>query len=305
MENQCYHIPVLLSEAVEALNLKNGKTIVDATLGGGGHSTQIAKTLESGTLICIDQDINAINNSKSKIKATFVHDNYENISAILDSLKTDKIDGILADLGVSNHQIDTPVRGFSYMHDAPLDMRMDATNNERMAHHVVNNYPPAKLNEIIRDYGEERYHNRITQAIVAARPVQTTLQLADIIKGAVPGNYYKTGGHPAKRTFQAIRIEVNQELASIEKLITSSVQRLNKNGRIAIISFHSLEDRIVKQTFKHLATDCICPPRSPQCICHHRATLRLITKKPIEPTLDEIKRNPRSASAKLRIAEKI
>ena len=300
-----HHIPVLLSEVIEALNLKAGKTVVDATVGGAGHSRQIAKLITGGTLICIDKDRAAIEHSQLILKdAKFVHSDFVHIAKVLDDLGIEKVDAILADLGVSSHQIDTAERGFSYMSDAPLDMRMDKTQR-LTAYDVVNAYPAERLLCIIRDFGEERYARRITEAIVKSRPINTTLELAEVCKSAVPGNYYKTGGHPAKRTFQAIRIHVNGELDSIEKFIKDGTSRLAKGGRIAIISFHSLEDRIVKQTFKTLSTDCLCPPRIPMCICGHRATLKILTKKPIEPTDAETKTNPRSHSAKLRVAERI
>jgi len=300
-----HHIPVLLDEVIEALNLKQGKIVVDATTGGAGHSQQIAKLITGGTLVCIDKDQAAIEHSQPILKdARFVHSDFVHIAKVLDQLGIKKIDAVLADLGVSSHQIDTAERGFSYMTDAQLDMRMDKTQ-KLTAHDVVNMYPAKELFTIIRDFGEERYARRITEAIIKARPVKTTLELAEVCKSAAPGNYYKTGGHPAKRTFQAIRIEVNGELASIEKFIKDSTSRLTKGGRIAIISFHSLEDRIVKQTFKTLSTNCLCPPRIPMCICGHKATLKILTKKPIEPTDAEQKTNPRSHSAKLRVAERI
>jgi len=315
------HISVLLSEVVEGLNLSKEKTIVDATLGGGGHSLKVAQVIDGGTLICIDKDTTAIEHSKIKLseelekfynenndfkipKVIFAHNDFVNISRVLDENGINKVDGILADLGVSSYQIDNSERGFSYMNDAELDMRMNKSQ-KLTAEHVVNLYKPDKLMQIIRDFGEERYSRRITEAIVNARPIKTTLELSEIIKKAVPGNYYKTGGHPAKRTFQAIRIEVNNELGILEKFVVDSVDRLNKNGRVAIITFHSLEDRIIKQTFKQLEKSCICPPKTPICICAHKPSLRIITKKPIEPSEEEIKNNPRSASAKLRIAEKV
>jgi len=306
------HTPVLLKEAIKALNLGAGKTIVDATLGLGGHTKAILEKIPGGTLICIDKDIAAIEYTKTEIDVAkddlqtveYAQGDYADIAKILDEKGIGSVDGILADLGVSSYQIDTAERGFSYMHDALLDMRMDR-NAARTAYHVVNFIKPEKLMQIIRDFGEEKYARQITEAIVAARPLDTTLELAEVIKKAVPSSYYKTGGHPAKRTFQAIRIEVNNELESLEKFITAGTAKLKKGGRIAIITFHSLEDRIVKQTFKTLATDCICPPRSPVCICRHKATLKILTKKPIEPGEEERENNPRSHSAKLRIAEKI
>jgi 16S rRNA (cytosine1402-N4)-methyltransferase len=308
-----YHTPVLVREVVDCLGLHEYQTAVDCTLGGGGHTWEIARQIKGGKLICIDKDISAISRFRSnRLKAVngetwvdvqLVHDDFCNLNEILDNLKIDKVDAILADLGVSSHQIDTAERGFSYMQDAELDMRMNISQ-DKTASHVVNNYRPERLAEVIRDYGEERYFKQITKAIVAARPISTTLQLAEIIKGAVPGSYFKTGGHPAKRTFQAIRIEVNAELTGLEKFIKTAVNRLNPNGRIAIISFHSLEDRIVKQTFAILSKDCICPPRTPICICKHKSTVEVLTKKPITATQDELDVNPRSSSAKLRAAMK-
>jgi len=310
MSTTFHHISVLLGEVIDGLNLKKGSTVVDATVGGAGHSSEIAKYITGGTLVCIDKDTSAIEHSQSKLKnmggvdIKFAHSDFVNIAKVLDEQGIPKVDAILADFGLSSHQIDTSERGFSYMTDAPLDMRMDR-DADLSAYHVVNLYAPERLFRLIRDFGEERYARRITENIVASRPINTTLELAEVIKASVPGNYYKTGGHPAKRTFQAIRIEVNNELGSIEKFIRGGVARLNKGGRIALISFHSLEDRIVKQTFKQLASECLCPPRTPICICGHKATLKILTKKPIEPTEAELKQNPRSHSAKLRVAEKI
>lgn len=303
------HTPVLLKETIEALNAKAGMTVIDATAGGGGHSREIAKKLgTNGTLICIDQDVEAINAIKNEkfvtAKTHLINSNFSQISQILSELNIDNTDAILADLGVSSHQIDTNERGFSYTKDAPLDMRMDTTQ-KRDAYHVVNNYTSARLLEVIENYGEERFAKRITEAIVKARPIKTTGQLAKIIQEAVPGNYYKTGGHPAKRTFQAIRIEVNRELEILEKFVTDAAKSLKIGGRLAIITFHSLEDRIIKQTMKQLSLTCTCPPKSPKCICNTIPLLKVITKKPILPTTDEISNNPRAASAKLRIAEKI
>ena len=305
MEFNNYHIPVLLDEVINALNLKPEQTVVDATFGGGGHSREIAKKIGNGTLVCIDQDREALANGGIRgVRTELVHDNFSNINGVLKDLGIDKVDAILADLGVSNHQIDTPERGFSYTKDAPLDMRMDM-GQQRTAWHVVNQYKTENLERIIRDYGEERYAKRISEAITKARPIETTLQLAKVIQNAVPGNYYQTGGHPAKRTFQAIRIAVNDELAILEKFVKDATNCLKPKGRLAIITFHSLEDRIVKQTMKHLATECICPPKTPKCICNHHATLKILTKKPTEATETEQKANPRSQSAKLRTAEKI
>jgi len=282
--------------------------VVDATAGGMGHSQAFATSLkESDKLICIDKDINALKNKDKLIspcEKVLIHDGFENISSILKNNNIDKVDVILADLGVSSHQIDTAGRGFSYMKDGPLDMRMDQTQ-KRDAHHVVNNYTLARLQEVIKTFGEERYAKSITAAIIAARPVNGTAQLAKVITDAVPGNYFKTGGHPAKRTFQAIRMEVNHELDVLERFIFDAVNYLKIGGRIAIITFHSLEDRIVKHAFKHLEASCVCPPKTPQCICGKTSTLKVLTKKPILPSIDEQNKNPRAASAKLRIAQKI
>jgi 16S rRNA (cytosine1402-N4)-methyltransferase len=312
-----YHKPVLLKEVINGLDKccrgqnGKGKVVVDATAGGMGHSSALAQKLcDSGILVCIDQDKEALEANKEDLAANsgckieFVHDNFMNITKILEGLNIDKTDAVLADLGVSSRQIDNADRGFSYTKDAPLDMRMD-TGQKRDAYHVVNNYRPERLKEIIENYGEERYAERIAGAILAARPIKTTLELVKVITGAVPNSYYKTGGHPAKRTFQALRIEVNRELEVLEKFITDAVKSLSIGGRIAIITFHSLEDRIVKKLFKFLSTDCICPPKTPKCICNHKATLKIVTKKPIIPQEAEMNENPRSKSAKLRIAEKI
>ena len=307
-----YHIPVLIREVLNGLdecfrnNEYKQKMVVDATSGGMGHGSQIAAALaQNDKLICIDRDADAIEFCKGKKLDTradvvFVRDDFKNIKSILNG---ERADAILADLGVSSHQIDTPERGFSYMNDGALDMRMDVTQ-KRDAYHVVNNYSLERLCDIIYNYGEERLAKQISRAIVAARPIKTTGELSKIIVSAVPAAYFKTGGHPAKRTFQAIRIEVNRELEILEQFIYDAVDCLKPNGIIMVISFHSLEDRIVKNAFKLLATDCICPPKTPKCICNHHATVNILTKKPIEPTPAEIKSNPRSASAKLRIAQK-
>ncbi|MCL2755991.1 MAG: 16S rRNA (cytosine(1402)-N(4))-methyltransferase RsmH [Firmicutes bacterium] len=305
-----YHIPVLLEETIEALNLSSKSIIVDATLGGGGHSLEIVKRISpNGKLIGIDQDINAINEAGKKLKSDkaqiVLHNtNFANLAKVLGS---EKVDGILADIGVSSHQIDTPERGFSYMADAELDMRMSIEEDKKAltAYSVVNGYSEKKLEQIIRDYGEERYSRRIAENIIKSRPINTTLELAKICERSVPGNYYKTGGHPAKRTFQAIRIEVNRELEVLEKFIPQAIESLKKGGRLCIITFHSLEDRIVKQAFKHYATECICPPKTPQCICGHSATVNILTKKPITASDEESRINSRSSSAKLRVVEKL
>lgn len=303
------HVPVLLNECLEALNLKKNMVVVDATLGGAGHSREIVKKISGGTLVGLDRDTAALRFSanvlaEAPVEVRLIKCNFCDIADILKSLGINQVDAILADFGVSSHQIDTQERGFSYTQDAPLDMRMD-TDETRTADSVVNGYPEGRLADLIWNYGEERYARRIAAAIVAARPIKSTGHLVDVIKNAVPSGYGKTGGHPAKRTFQAIRIEVNQELESIQKFLDGAIEMLKPNGRLAVISFHSLEDRIVKQTFKRAATDCLCPPKIPQCICQHQASVKLLTKKPICPTIEETRFNPRSSSAKLRVICKL
>ena len=306
------HTPVLLKEAIDGLNIKEDGIYVDGTLGGAGHSLEIVKRLTSGKLIGIDQDLDAISKAQEVLKndldkIILVHDNYVNIEEILSSLHIEKVDGILLDIGVSSHQLDEEERGFSYNKDAPLDMRMDETQ-DFTAWDVVNKYSEEELKRIIWDYGEERWAKRIAEFIVNERktkPIDTTLQLVDVIKKAIPKKVRMEGHHPAKKTFQAIRIEVNGELEVLEKSIPKMCRLLNKGGRIAIITFHSLEDRIVKETFKELNKDCICPPEIPICVCDKKQEIKIITRKPITPTESEIERNPRSRSSKLRIAERV
>ena len=306
------HIPVLLNEVIEGLNIKPDGIYVDGTLGGAGHSIEIAKRLTTGKLIGIDQDINAINKAKEVLKdyldkVIFFHDNYVNIERILRDLHIDRVDGILLDIGVSSHQLDIEERGFSHNKDAPLDMRMDTTK-DFSAWDVVNKYSKEELERIIRTYGEERWAKRIAELIVEYRknkPIDTTLELVEIIKEAIPVKARAKGHHPAKKTFQAIRIEVNDELKVLEKSIPVMVRLLNTGGRLCIITFHSLEDRIVKQSFIYLSKDCICPPDSPICVCDKQKEIEILTKKPIVPSKEEIERNPRSRSAKLRIAERV
>ena len=300
------HVPVLANEAIAGLALSRGDVCVDATVGGGGHSAMLLSAVgKAGHLHAFDRDATALIAAKHRLddfsNVTFHHTNFANIKRALGDTKAN---AILADIGVSSHQIDTPERGFSYMHDAPLDMRMDKSA-KFSAHTIVNNAKVAELENIIRDYGEERFAKRIDANIVAARPIQTTGELAKICVDSVPSTYWKHVGHPAKKTFQAIRIAVNAELDSLEKFLHDSVDLLNPGGRIAVITFHSLEDRIVKQTFKHYAASCLCPPKTPICICGHKPSLEIITKKPIEASAEELKNNPRAASAKLRIAQKI
>ena len=301
------HTPVLLDEVITSLNLQHGSVVVDATVGGGGHSqVMLEKILPNGKLHAFDQDINAITEAKRVIASrhydiSFHNTNFANIKK---ELAGERVDAILADLGVSSHQIDTPERGFSYMHDAELDMRMDASQ-KMTGSTIVNNARESELVHILSEYGEERFAKRIAASIIRARPIKTTGELAKICVDSVPSNYWKFVGHPAKKTFQAIRIAVNRELDVLEKFLHDSVDILKPQGRIAVITFHSLEDRIVKNIFRHYSLDCTCPPKTPQCICNHRQKLRIITRKPVIPSTEEIKNNPRSASAKLRVAERI
>lgn len=306
------HISVLLNECLEGLAIKENGTYVDCTLGGAGHSSHILKKLSSkGTLIGIDQDNDALRAAKEKLKdysnVKFVHNNFYNIDSILTSLDIPNVDGILMDLGVSSYQLDEGERGFSYMKDAPLDMRMDR-DRDFSAYDVVNTYSEEDLYRIIRDYGEEKFAKRIAKFIVDRRtdkPIETTLELVDIIKAAIPAKARREGPHPAKRTFQAIRIEVNGELAILNKAIEDGVKHLNKGGRMAIITFHSLEDRIVKLKYRELANPCNCPKEFPVCICGKKPLVKIISRKAIEPSKEEVEENPRSRSAKLRVIEKL
>ncbi len=313
MENTVFsHKPVMFEECMQALDLKPDGVYVDGTAGGGGHSYGIASRLTSGRLIAIDQDSAAIEAAGARLaqfgsRVTLVRDNFRNLSAILDGLEINHIDGILLDLGVSSYQLDTAERGFSYNADAPLDMKMDRRKS-LSAYNVVNEYSADRLRRILYDYGEERFAPRIAAAIVAQRQkahIETTGQLVDIIKSAIPAAARDGGHHPAKRSFQAIRIEVNGELDVIEPALRAAVSRLNPGGRAAVITFHSLEDRIVKQTFASLASGCTCPKDFPVCVCGKRPTVRLVGGKPIQPGKQELEQNPRSRSAKLRVAQKI
>ena len=306
-----HHVSVLLNECIEALQIKGNGIYVDGTMGGGGHSYEIAKRLDQGgRLICIDQDENAHMAAKVKLapfldRITFVKNNFGNIKAILDELGIDRIDGMLLDIGVSSHQLDEGERGFSYREDAPLDMRMD-TSKHFSAYDVVNTYSEAELDRVIFTYGEERWAKRIAQFIVKERqdkPIETTGQLVEVIKKAVPKGARSDGPHPAKRTFQAIRIEVNGELDVLEQAIRDGGARLKEGGRLCIITFHSLEDRIVKNEFRTLEHPCTCPPQFPVCMCGKVAKGRVITRKPILPSTEELEENRRSHSAKLRVFE--
>ncbi len=313
MEIHFSHTSVLLYECIDALNIRDGYTYVDCTTGGGGHSLEIAKRLgPNSRLICFDRDKDAILAAKERLKdyldkITFINDNFSSIGEVIRELGITNFGGVLADLGCSSYQFDTAERGFSYMQDARLDMRMD-TDAPLSAYEVVNEYPLDELKRIFFEYGEEKFSAKIASAIVKAReisPIETTAQLTDIIKSAIPASKRKDGPHPAKRTFQAIRIEVNRELDAIKPLINASSDALVSGGRIAIISFHSLEDRIVKLSYRDLCSGCTCPPDFPVCICNNKPKLKEISKKPILPSEEELNINPRSRSAKLRIAEKI
>lgn len=305
-----HHISVLLNECIDNLNITPDGIYVDGTMGGGGHSLEIAKRLTTGRLICIDQDLNAHEAAGKRLaeykdRITFVRDNFGNIANILDSLGIEKIDGMLLDIGVSSHQLDEAERGFSYQQDAPLDMRMNP-DRPFSAYDVVNGYDEDELDRVIFTYGEERWARRIAQFIVKereAKPIETTGELVDIIKKAVPKGARKDGPHPAKRTFQAIRIEVNGELEVLQRAIDDVAARLAVGGRLCIITFHSLEDRIVKEAFRKQENPCICPPQFPVCVCGKKPLGRVITRKPILPSKEELEENPRSRSAKLRVLE--
>ena len=305
------HVSVLLNECLDALNIKDDGIYVDCTLGGAGHSSHILQRLsKEGLLVGIDQDTDALKAAGERLKEyenkKLVHNNFHNIDSILEELDIPKVDGILMDLGVSSYQLDEGERGFSYMKDAPLDMRMNR-DREFSAYDVVNSYSMEDLWRIIRDYGEEKFAKRIAEFIVNRReekPIETTLELVDIIKAAIPAKARREGPHPAKRTFQAIRIEVNGELEILNKAIEDGVNRLNKGGRMAIITFHSLEDRIVKLKFRELANPCTCPKEFPICVCGKKPLVKLISRKAIDPSKEEVEENPRSRSAKLRVIER-
>ena len=306
------HISVLLDECIENLNIKPNGIYLDGTLGMGGHSYEIASRLSTGRLICIDRDETAIERAGRRLapfgeKVTFVHGNFSDAAAILDSLDIRGVDGMLFDLGVSSPQLDEAERGFSYMVQAPLDMRMDQ-GGALTAYEVVNTWSEDRLNRILWDYGEERYARRITGAVLKHRegkPIETTQELVDIIRSAMPAAALREKQHPAKRTFQAIRIAVNDELGAIAAMMETAPDKLNKGGRLCIISFHSLEDRIVKSGIQAREHGCTCPREAPVCTCGFVQTLRSVSRKPILPTEDEIERNPRARSAKLRVAERV
>ena len=306
------HRPVLLEECLEALAIRPDGIYVDGTLGRAGHSLEIARRLTTGRLIGIDRDETAIAAARERLRdymdhVTLVHSNFDRIGAILEELNISGADGMLFDLGVSSPQLDDAQRGFSYMHNAPLDMRMDRTS-ALDAHQVVNRWPYEELRRILYEYGEERYAPAIAKGICRARetaPIETTLQLVDVIKSAMPPQALREKQHPAKRSFQAIRIAVNGELDALPPMLNAAAEHLNTGGRLAVISFHSLEDRIIKKTMQELATGCTCPPNFPVCVCGKTPKMKLISRKPITPDDGELTENPRARSAKLRVAEKL
>lgn len=306
------HKSVLLEETIENLNIKPDGIYVDGTLGGGGHSYHIAEQLSSnGRLIGIDQDADAIAAATKRLepfsdRVTIVRNNYCNFEQVLKELSTDKVDGIVLDLGVSSYQLDTAERGFTYKTDAPLDMRMDQ-RQQLTAKDIVNTYSEFDLYRIIRDYGEDRFAKNIARHIVSARqikPIETTFELNEVIKAAIPMKVRAVGGHPAKKTFQAIRIELNHELDVLEDSIDTMIDHLNDKGRICIITFHSLEDRIVKTRFRNCENPCTCPPDFPVCVCGKKSKGKVITRKPIVPSEEELEENKRSKSSKLRVFER-
>lgn len=309
---QFAHVPVMPGEVMEGLNIKENGIYLDCTLGGGGHSELILKKLTTGRLIAIDKDEEALAFAKSRLseygdKVTFVHSDFKRADEVLDDLNIDRIDGVLMDLGVSSYQLDAAERGFSYRFDAPLDMRMDKTQF-LTAFNVVNEYNELDIADILFRYGEERYARKIAANIIRYRQqqsIRTTGQLAEIVEKSYPPKERFKGGNPCKRTFQAIRIEVNGELRELDEIIGKLAERLNKGGRICVITFHSLEDRIVKREFQYLEAKCICPPKQPVCTCNKVQTVKIITKKPLTASEEELAVNPRAQSAKLRVAERV
>ena len=312
MSNEFHHVSVLLEECIEGLNIKPDGIYVDGTLGGAGHSSRIAALLTTGRHIGIDRDPVALKVAQERLapwadRVTLVHSNFCELKQVLDDLNIDGVDGILLDLGVSSPQLDEAERGFSYMLDAPLDMRMNSQDS-LSAHTVVNTWSYEELKRILYDYGEERYAPKIAAAICSRReqkPIESTLELVDIIRSAMPAAALREKQHPAKRSFQAIRIAVNDELGSVEKVMEDAIPKLNPGGRLAVITFHSLEDRIVKNAMANAAKGCTCPPNFPVCVCGKKPKVKIITRKPIVSGEIELERNPRARSAKLRICEKI
>ena len=307
------HVSVLLDECIKYLDIKPDGIYVDGTLGLGGHSSEIAKRLgEGGRLIAIDRDLASIERASARLapwadRVTIVHGNFRDVAAILDEQGVPAVDGMLFDLGVSSPQLDDGQRGFSYMQDAPLDMRMDPSDNVD-AWFIVNRWPEEKIARILHDYGDERYAKRIAAAIVARRQekeIETTLELVDVIKPAIPAPALREKQHPAKRSFQAIRIAVNDELSAVSQMMETAPDRLKPGGRLCVISFHSLEDRIIKNAIHERENGCTCPREAPVCTCGFVQTLRSVTRKPVTPTDEELVLNPRSRSAKLRVAERV
>ena len=312
MSMEFTHKPVLLNECLDALAIRPDGVYLDGTLGRAGHSLEIVKRLITGRLICIDQDAAAIEAARTRLaehleKVTLVHSNFSRLGEILKELRVEGVDGMLFDLGVSSPQLDNPARGFSYMHDAPLDMRMDESA-ALTAREVVNGWSQEELRRILFEYGEERYAPAIARAICRRReeaPIETTFALVDAIKSAMPAAALREKQHPAKRSFQAIRIAVNSELDVLPPMLEAAVDGLKPGGRLAVISFHSLEDRIIKRTLQELARGCTCPPEFPVCVCGKKPKVRLITRKPIVSGEAELAENPRARSAKLRAAERV
>lgn len=311
-QNMFEHYSVMLNECIENLAIKLNGVYVDCTAGGGGHSFEIAKRLASeGRLIAIDKDIDAISECKRRLKefqnCTLVHNDFHNYKQILEELNIQKVDGILIDLGVSSFQIDTAERGFSYRFDAPLDMRMD-TEQRISAYDVVNNYTQEDLTRIFYEYGDEKFAKPIAKKIVEYRqtkPIETTLELVSVVESVLPAKVRFKQGHSCKKVFQAIRIEVNNEINGLQEVVTDMCKSLNVGGRMCVLTFHSLEDRIIKETFKELNTDCVCPKGLPVCVCNHKRICNLVNKKPIIATERELEENSRSQSAKLRVVERV
>lgn len=310
--SEFHHVSVLLEECIEGLNIRPEGIYVDGTLGGGGHSSRIAQNLTTGRLIGIDRDTVALEAAGKRLepfgdRVTLVHSDFSQLDRVLDDLGIEKVDGILLDLGVSSPQLDDGQRGFSYMTDAPLDMRMNREDS-RDAREIVNTWSYEELKRILYDYGEERYAPQIASAICRRReekPIETTLELVDVIRGAMPAAALREKQHPAKRSFQAIRIAVNDELSDLSKVLEAAIPRLNPGGRLCVITFHSLEDRIVKNAFAAAAKGCTCPPSFPVCVCGKKPQVAIVTRKPIVSDDGELTENPRARSAKLRICEKL
>ena len=312
MSEEFTHRPVLLDECIQGLNIHPDGIYLDGTLGGAGHSSQIVRRLTTGRLIGVDRDQVALEAAAQRLapwkeRVTLVHSNFKDIDGILDRLGIEKVDGMLFDLGVSSPQLDDGQRGFSYMADAPLDMRMNR-EDRLTAYDVVNQWPREELRRILYEYGEERYAPQIAGAIDRKRqnaPIETTLQLVDVIRGALPAQALREKQHPAKRSFQAIRIAVNDELGSVRQMLEEAIPRLNPQGRLAVITFHSLEDRIVKSAMAAAAKGCTCPPEFPVCVCGKKPQVKLINRKPITSSPEELEENPRARSAKLRVCERL